>query len=151
MIETDRLIIRKFNIDDAEALFSILSDEEVNKYLPWFVFNSLEETKIHLQKFYLETNDNINFYRYAVCLKDNNIPIGYIHFENNNDNNDFGYGLKKEYWNNGIITEASKRVIEELKKNNIKYITDTHDINNIASGEVMKKIGMHYKYSYYEL
>ena len=99
MIETDRLIIRKFNINDAEALFSILSDEEVNKYLPWFVFNSLEETKIHLQKFYLETNDNINFYRYAVCLKDNNIPIGYIHFENNNDNNDFVYTDLKKYWN----------------------------------------------------
>lgn len=149
MLNTQRLIIRKFNIDDAEALFSILSDEEVNKYLPWFPFKSLEETKIYLQKFYLDTNDN--FYRYAVCLKENNIPIGYIHFENNNDNNDFGYALKKEYWNMGIITEASKRVIEELKINNIKYITATHDINNIASGEVMKKIGMHYQYSYEEL
>ena len=67
------------------------------------------------------------------------------------DSNDFGYGLKKEYWNKGIITEASKKVIEKLKNDNIKYITATHDINNIASGEVMKKIGMHYKYSYEEL
>ena len=151
MIKTDRLLIRQFNIDDIEALFSILSDKEVNKYLPWFVFTSIEETKNHLQKFYLDTNNNKNFYRYAVCLKENNIPIGYIHFENNNDSNDFGYGLKKEYWNKGIITEASKKVIEKLKNDNIKYITATHDINNIASGEVMKKIGMHYKYSYEEL
>ena len=151
MLNTQRLIIRKFNIDDAEALFSILSDEEVNKYLPWFPFKSLEETKLHLQKFYLDTNDNHNFYRYAVCLKEDNVPIGYVHLENNNDNNDFGYGLKKEYWNKGIITEASKTVIEELKRNNVKYITATHDRNNIASGEVMKKIGMTYKYSYEEL
>lgn len=151
MLLTNRLIIRKFNIDDTNALFSILSDKEVNKYLPWFPFENLEYTKNHLENFYLKTNDNNNFYRYAVCLKENNIPIGYIHFENNNDNNDFGYGLKKEYWNMGIITEASKRVIEELKKDNIKYITATHDINNIASGEVMKKIGMIYKYSYEEL
>ncbi|MEI0539896.1 GNAT family N-acetyltransferase [Brachyspira pulli] len=151
MLNTQRLIIRKFNIDDTEALFSILSDEEVNKYLPWFPFKSLEDTKNHLVNFYLKTNDNNNFYRYAVCLKENNIPIGYIHFENNNDNNDFGYGLKKEYWNKGIITEAAKTVIEELKRNNVKYITATHDRNNIASGEVMKKIGMTYKYSYEEL
>ncbi|WP_288694999.1 GNAT family N-acetyltransferase [uncultured Brachyspira sp.] len=45
MIKTERLIIRQFNIDDIEALFSILSDKEVNKYLPWFVFTSIEETK----------------------------------------------------------------------------------------------------------
>ena len=151
MLNTQRLIIRKFNIDDTEALFSILSDEEVNKYLPWFPFKSLEDTKNHLVNFYLKTNDNNNFYRYTVCLKENNIPIGYIHFENNNDNNDFGYGLKKEYWNKGIITEAAKTVIEELKRNNVKYITATHDKNNIASGEIMKKIGMTYKYSYEEL
>lgn len=151
MLNTQRLIIRKFNIDDTEALFSILSDEEVNKHLPWFPFKSLEDTKNHLVNFYLKTNDNNNFYRYAVCLKENNIPIGYIHFENNNDNNDFGYGLKKEYWNKGIITEAAKTVIEELKRNNVKYITATHDKNNIASGEIMKKIGMTYKYSYEEL
>lgn len=151
MLNTKRLIIRKFNIDDTKSLFSILSDEEVNKYLPWFPFKSLEDTKNHLVNFYLKTNDNNNFYRYAVCLKENNIPIGYIHFENNNDNNDFGYGLKKEYWNKGIITEAAKTVIEELKRNNVKYITATHDRNNIASGEVMKKIGMTYKYSYEEL
>ena len=151
MLNTQRLIIRKFNIDDTESLFSILSNEEVNKYLPWFPFKSLEDTKNHLVNFYLKTNDNNNFYRYAVCLKENNIPIGYIHFENNNDNNDFGYGLKKEYWNKGIITEAAKTVIEELKRNNVKYITATHDRNNIASGEVMKKIGMTYKYSYEEL
>lgn len=151
MLNTQRLIIRKFYIDDTESLFSILSDEEVNKYLPWFPFKSLEDTKNHLVNFYLKTNDNNNFYRYAVCLKENNIPIGYIHFENNNDNNDFGYGLKKEYWNKGIITEAAKTVIEELKRNNVKYITATHDRNNIASGEVMKKIGMTYKYSYEEL
>ena len=151
MLNTQRLIIRKFYIDDTKSLFSILSDEEVNKHLPWFPFKSLEDTKNHLVNFYLKTNDNNNFYRYAVCLKENNIPIGYIHFENNNDNNDFGYGLKKEYWNKGIITEAAKTVIEELKRNNVKYITATHDRNNIASGEVMKKIGMTYKYSYEEL
>ncbi|EGH4467961.1 TPA: GNAT family N-acetyltransferase [Campylobacter lari] len=151
MLETNRLIIRKFTIEDTEHLFSILSDEEVNKYLPWFPFTSIEQTKKHLDEFYIRTNNQNNFYRYAVCLKENNIPIGYIHFENNNTSNDFGYGLKKEYWSKGIITEACKKVIEKLKNDNIKYITATHDISNIASGKVMKKLSMTYKYSYEEL
>ena len=151
MLETDRLIIRKFTSKDLEALFSILSDEEVNKYLPWFTIKTLEEAKVFLYERYINFDFDINSYKYAVCRKENNIPIGYINFYNNEDDNDFGYAIKKEYWNMGIITEACNRVILELKNNNIKYITATHDINNIASGKIMNKIGMNYCYTYEEL
>lgn len=64
---------------------------------------------------------------------------------------DFGYGLLKEYWGKGIVTEASLLVIEQFKKDNISYITATHDINNPANGTVMRKIGMSYKYTYEEI
>ncbi len=151
MLETDRLIIRKFTSKDLEALFSILSDEEVNKYLPWFTIKTLEEAEVFLYERYINFDFDINSYKYAVCRKENNIPIGYINFYNNEDDNDFGYAIKKEYWNMGIITEACNRVILELKNNNIKYITATHDINNIASGKIMNKIGMNYYYTYEEL
>ncbi|WP_275077575.1 GNAT family N-acetyltransferase [Clostridium botulinum] len=48
------------------------------------------------------------------------------------------------------MTEASKAVIEQLKKDAIPYITATHDVKNSRSGAVMKKIGMTYQYSYEE-
>ena len=35
-IETERLILRKFTEEDLNALFLILKDEEVNKFLPWY-------------------------------------------------------------------------------------------------------------------
>ncbi len=34
----------------------------------------------------------------------------------NENTHDFGYGLKKEFWNQGIVTEASKAVIERIKR-----------------------------------
>lgn len=49
-IETERLILRKFTEKDLEALFLILQDEEVNKFLPWYPVKSMEETR----KFYEE-------------------------------------------------------------------------------------------------
>ena len=61
-----------------------------------------------------------------------------------------GYGLCKEFWHQGIITEASRAVIDQLKKDEIPYMTATHDINNPRCGEVMKKLGMKYQYSYKE-
>ena len=44
-LETKRLILRKFSVQDTEALFSLYSDEEVNTYLPWFPLRSLEEAR----------------------------------------------------------------------------------------------------------
>ena len=64
---------------------------------------------------------------------------------------DLGYGLKKEFWHKGIVTEAAKTLLFQLKKDKVPYITATHDRNNPRSGGVMKNIGMKYCYSYEEL
>ena len=49
MIETKRLILRPFHEQDTEALLEIMKDKEVNTFLPWFPFKSLEETKKYLK------------------------------------------------------------------------------------------------------
>lgn len=149
MINTERLILRKFIMDDAEALFEILKDKDVNTFLPWFTIKDLDETKKFLKKRFLDYYDEDSIYRYAICLKEDNNPIGYVWLANN-ESCDFGYGLKKEFWNEGIVTEASKAVVERIKNAGYTYITATHDVKNPRSGEVMKKLGMDYKYSYVE-
>lgn len=149
-IKTERLILRKFTKDDAQALFEILNDPEVNIFLPWFASKSLDETKVFLQKRFLSYYDKPSIYRYAICLQEDNIPIGYA-WLSDNESCDFGYGLKKEFWHMGIVTEAAKAVVERIKNAGYRYITATHDINNPRSGNVMKKIGMDYRYSYDEL
>lgn len=139
----------KVNENDVDALFEILSDAEVNRFLPWWPLTSLEETKDFLYNHFLCYYDRPFSYRYAVCLKENNKPIGYI-WISDNESNDFGYGLRKEFWNKGMITEAAQAVIERIKNAGYIFITATHDRNNVASGEVLKKLGMEYKYSYVE-
>jgi len=148
-IKTNRLILRKFTKNDIQALFEIFSDEIVNTYLPWFVLKTLNEAKIFFKEKYIEAYKHPNTYKYAICLKSNNIPIGYVNISND-DSHDLGYGLKKEYWNQGIVTEACKAVVTILKKSDIPYITATHDINNPRSGSIMKNIGMTYCYSFEE-
>lgn len=91
-----------------------------------------------------------NGYRYAVCLKSDGIPIGYIGVSTD-DSHDLGYGLREEFWHRGIAREAGAAVIAQAKRDGIPYITATHDVNNPRSGAVMKALGMHYQYSYEEL
>lgn len=146
-IETERLLLRKFNENDMEALFAIYKDPEVNTYLPWFPVETLEETKVIFQEKYEEIYIKPEGYRYAICLKADNVPIGYINVSDD-ENHDFGYALRKEFWHQGIVSEAGVSIIEQLKKNDFKYISATHDIKNPNSGKVMKKIGLYYKYTY---
>ena len=150
LIKTDRLILRKFTEDDIEALFNILKDVELNTFLPWFPLRSIEETKIFYKNRYETIYKQDKGYAYAICLKEDNYPIGYINIDTN-EPYDLGYGLRKEFWHKKITSEAAKALIEQAKKDGIPYITATHDKNNIRSGKVMQKIGMKYCYSYEEL
>ena len=148
-LETERLILRKFIENDIEAMYRIYSDKEVNKFLPWFPLESLEETRLFFKERYASKYAQPQAYAYAVCLKKDNIPIGYINVDME-EHHDFGYGLRKEFWHQGIITEAGKAVVAQVKKDGIPYITATHDRNNPRSRNVMKNIGMKYQYSYEE-
>lgn len=130
-------------------MFRIYKDKDVNKYLPWFPLESLEEAKEFYENNYAKIYRQSLGYKYAICLKKDNKPIGYVDI-NTDESKDLGYGLRKEFWNKGIVTEACKAILEQVKKDGVKYVTATHDINNPSSGRVMEKLGMKYKYSYEE-
>ncbi len=148
-LKTERLILRKFAEKDMEALFLILKDEEVNKFLPWYPAKSMEEAKKFYEEKYASKYTQPQGYAYAICLKEDNFPIGYIKVDME-EHHDLGYGLRKKFWHRGIVTEAAKAVVEQVKKDKLPYITATHDINNPRSGRVMEKVGMTYRYSYEE-
>lgn len=143
-LDSERLIIRPFVKSDGESFLEIMRDEVVNTYLPWYPITSLEEACDKLQRKYL---DDLG-YHYAICLKSDNKAIGYVNVSGN-ESYDFGYGLCREFWHKGIISEACALVLDDFK-DKVPYITATHDIHNVHSGNVLKKIGMQYHYSYVE-
>ena len=148
-LETERLALRRFAEDDLPALFAIFSDEEVNRFLPWFPLLSMDEARAFWQERYAERYRQERAYQYAVCLKSDNIPIGYVNVSME-EHHDLGYGLRKEFWHGGIVTEACGAVIERVKADGLPYVTATHDRNNPRSGAVMVRLGMRYQYSYEE-
>ena len=71
-LKTDRLILRNFEEKDIEALYFLLKDTEVNTFLPWLPVKTLEEAKIFFEKRLKNQKYNM-----AICLQDNDYPIGY--------------------------------------------------------------------------
>lgn len=110
MIETERLILRKWRFDDAPYMFQYASDPEVGPRCGWKPHESIDTSKEIISNF-------INFhpYCYAVCLKENiNHPIGCIELMEKEDSSvkELGFWLGKPYWGNGYIKEASSALIE---------------------------------------
>ena len=123
-LETDRLILRPFELDDAKSMFNNwASDDEVTKYLTWNTHKSIEETK-EILAFWVnqyEKEERINF---AIVYKENNELIGGIDVVGYLEGVPvIGYNLSRKYWNKGIMTEACKKVIELLNGVNLQHIT----------------------------
>ena len=83
-LETNRLILRNFEEKDLPSLYLLLADQEVNTFLPWYPVKDMEETEC----FYEKRLKNKK-YCFAICLRDDGRPIGYVHAEED-DSHDFG-------------------------------------------------------------
>ena len=77
-MRTERLILRRFTPADLPAMHALLADRRTNRFLPWsYSRYTFDSERILRNRFMLRYNDPCGYY-YAVCLKDDNIPIGYI-------------------------------------------------------------------------
>jgi [ribosomal protein S5]-alanine N-acetyltransferase len=146
---TERLNLRKFHTDDAEAMFNNWSsDSEVAKYMRWNPHNTVDETKDILRN-RIERYNNLNTYHWAIVLTERDMLIGNIVLMISNENDMCGevaYCISREYWGKGIITEALTTVLDfGLKEVNFNRIEAYHAIANPGSGKVMQKAGMKYE------
>lgn len=149
-LETPRLILRRFVPADLEDLLLLYGDPQVNTFLPWFPLSTLEEARTLYQARYAAAYQAPRGYRYAVCLREDNRPIGYVHLSME-ESHDLGYALRREFWHRGLTTEAAQAVIARAQADGLPYVTATHDIHNPRSGGVMRRLGMTYRYTYQEL
>jgi ribosomal-protein-alanine N-acetyltransferase len=148
-IETNKLILRKFEITDSENMFKNWgSDSNVTKYLSWKTHMNIKDSE-EIINLWISNYDDNSVYNWVIELKEINEAIGNISvvkLENTNKSCEIGYCIGSKYWNKGITTEAFQNVIDYLfKEVGINRICAKHNIENIASGEVMKKCKMSYE------
>ena len=115
-IETENLILRRFEISDAEAMYkNWANDDEVTKYLTWPSHSSVEVSK-DILNIWIDDYKNLNFYNWAIILKENgNEPIGGISVVKLNDEIgivQFGYCIGRKWWNKGVTSQALNALIK---------------------------------------
>ena len=101
-LETNRLVLRRFTPQDLEALYQIYRDREVNRFLPWFPLENLQQAQVFYAQRYAAKYAQPQGYAYAICKKEDNFPIGYIKVDMD-EAHDLGYGLRKEFWHKASL------------------------------------------------
>ncbi|MDD6387617.1 MAG: GNAT family N-acetyltransferase [Bacilli bacterium] len=146
-LETDRLLLRRLTIDDAEDMFNNwASDPEVTKYLTWDHHNSIEITKAILND-WVQKYDNNEFYQWGIMHKEDNSLIGTISIVQKNDFNkefELGVCIAKKYWGKSIAGEAVNTVIKFMKSLGYEVMISTTKVGNEKCLKAISKNGNQY-------
>ena len=145
-IETRRLVLRPFRLEDAEDMFrNWASDPEVTYFLTWPTHQSVDVTRFVLNGWLSHYEDG-GFFNWAIELKESGSVVGSIavvRLEENIDAAEIGYCLGRAFWGRGIMPEALRAVINYLFDTvGVNRICACHDVKNPKSGRVMAKAGM---------
>ncbi|MDD2575236.1 MAG: GNAT family N-acetyltransferase [Acholeplasmataceae bacterium] len=132
-IKTKRLLLRKIDREDVKDMFEYAVDPEVGPKAGWLPHKSIEETKRVIEGMIISNEV------YSIVYRDK--MIGTIGVHTKNDKKYLGYVLNRNYWRQGIMTEACKAVITYLfRELNIDVLYISHFIDNYKSEGLIKKL-----------
>lgn len=144
VIETKRLLLRRWRKSDAEALYKYASSPDVGPHAGWQPHKSVEDSAIIISLIF--SND----YTWAVVLKETSEPIGTIGYYTQGKSNiaigendvEVGYWIGKPHWDKGYCTEALQAIIDYcLNTKGFQTLWADFFVDNPASGRVMEKCG----------
>jgi [ribosomal protein S5]-alanine N-acetyltransferase len=147
-LETERLILRKMTLDDAEAIFEYASDPEVSRYVIWETHRSIEDSRAFLELVVhkYESGDEPDW---GIVYKGDHRLVGacgIVSWEPDHGRAEVGYALSRDYWGRGLMAEAVRAMIrfgfERMGLNRIEARCITE---NTASAKVMEKAGLIYE------
>ena len=136
-IETQRLMLRPITQEDAPAVFAWASDPEVNRYMPYPLHKSIEDTRAWIASLTPEMLE-FGFYR-----KDSGQLIGTGGVGKNEEGvHTLGYNLRHDAWGYGYATEAAQAMLAWAYHSlGVRDFVLDHAVLNTASGNVARKCG----------
>ena len=148
-LETDRLILRDFTMDDLLDYYRLKTDEQTMYYMQDIKLDSIEEAKEELAGLMADMDSkDRKFYFLHIELKDSYEQVGSIGYTVISSTPvgkivQLGYFTYPKFWGNGYTSEAAKRVLEfAFEEDNVYRVTTGCLAENRGSERVMQKNGM---------
>jgi RimJ/RimL family protein N-acetyltransferase len=148
ILETDRLILREWEPEDAEALFAMVGDPEVMRFMengqPWASIERVRDWIARLNESYRTRG----FSRWAVVEKESGRVVGSCGFAPLawSGEIDFGYLLARDVWGRGYATEIGRATLRHgFEHFGFAEVTASVVPEHASSRRVLEKLGFVYK------
>ncbi len=144
VLETDRLSLRQFSIEDAPFVLTLLNEPSFLRDIGDKKVRNVDDAKQYILNGPIASYEQNGFGLYLVQLKESGTPIGMCGLIRRADlpDVDIGFAFLPDFWNRGFAFEAATAVMkygqETLKLNRIVAITS---LDNDASIKLLQRIG----------
>jgi RimJ/RimL family protein N-acetyltransferase len=145
IIETQRLLLREFNLDDVDDVYEFSSNPDVLTYTGEQPLTKKSQALDIINNIWFSDYAKYGFGRWAVINKSDNKLFGFagLKYLADIDEVDIGYRFLPQYWGQGLATEAANPIMkygfEEL---DLKRIIGIAMEENVASCKILEKIGL---------
>ncbi len=148
ILETDRLILCKLSIDDAEFILELLNDPSFLRYIGDKGVKNQDDARDYILHGPMESYDRHGFGLYLTKLKDGDVPIGICGLLKREtlEDVDVGFAFLPQFCGKGYATESASAVMaygkDVLGIDRIVAITAP---DNDASVNVLAKLGLRFE------
>jgi RimJ/RimL family protein N-acetyltransferase len=148
VLESRRLVLREFHLDDAEFILKLLNEAAFLRFIGDKGVRSLADARDYLRKGPLESYRRFGFGLYLASLRADGTPIGMCGLVKREGlaDVDVGFALRSLYWSQGYAVEAAAAVLEYGKRRlSLGRIVAIANPDNHASIAVLEKIGLKFE------
>lgn len=142
-IETERLILRRYKLSDIDAMYEIITDERLAKYIKFP--NLSKEQELECIKRWIADADDSMYERWVMERKSDGAVVGNIDVNTVVKKHNYcnvGYTVRHDYWGNGYAPEALRAVSDYLLSDRGYYLVECScNELNVQSSRVMQKAG----------
>ena len=148
ILETERLILRQFSIDDAPFIFELLNEPSYIRNIGDRGVRTVEDARAYIMRVPITSYEQNRFGLYLVILKETGESIGMCGLIKRDalEDVDIGYAFLPRFWSKGYAVEAALAVKEYARDViGLKRLVAITDPENQASIRVLEKIGLRFE------
>jgi len=143
-LQTQRLLLRQFTVDDAEFILTLLNEPSFLRYIGDKKVRNLNDARQYILNGPVATYERYGFGLYLVELRDSHTSIGMCGLLKREElpEPDIGFALLPDFWNKGLAFEASTAVLNDARERlNLQRILAITSLDNDASINLLQRLG----------
>jgi RimJ/RimL family protein N-acetyltransferase len=147
LLETERLFLRKFTLEDADFVLKILNEPAFIRFIGDRHVRTTEDARRYIQERVIYSYERNGFAMFRVALKEDDTPIGMCGLVRRDtlEDVDIGFAFLEHYWSKGYASESARAVMEYAQnKLRIPRVVGIVDPANAGSICVLEKLGLQF-------